>query len=199
MNVVVASDVHALSAASRGVPSTCNLPVIMNLSPLKLLALGALALLAPACVLIDDSETASQPLEPGYTECGDPNNEYDRYSVCHPNQYCYYYKMGWCSDGCLSNDNCAQDQRCVKTDAEDRGTCQNLKRPTDDPREPANRPGLTLCGTASGEHNTCQLGYYCADPGISACAPGCLSSANCDLDQGCDKAPGTQIGVCADL
>jgi hypothetical protein len=107
--------------------------------------------------------------------------------------------MGWCNNGCLSNDNCAADQRCVKSDDEDRGTCQNSKRPTDDPREPNNRNGLTLCGTNDGVRTTCELGYFCADPGAALCEPGCLSDANCGYEQGCEKAPGEHVGVCTRL
>jgi hypothetical protein len=165
---------------------------------MRLSALFLLAALSPACLIMDDGGAEEDALDPGYTHCGDPDLEDTyRYSLCQPSQYCNIYNSGWCSPGCLSNDNCAPDQRCVKGDADDVGTCQNAKRPTDDPREPENRPGVTICGTNDGVRSTCELGYFCADPGAALCEPGCLSSANCDRDERCAKAEGAHVGVCA--
>lgn len=96
------------------------------------MALGA----APGCVFIDEGPFgASQADEQGYTECGDFFADPGDHIYCQPGQYCVDPTFSECEAGCLSNENCAEDQRCVKGDGYDIGTCQaKIKRPASQPR-----------------------------------------------------------------
>lgn len=58
--------------------------------------------------------------------------------------------------------------------------------------------GYTECGDFLGGA-TCSPGQYCADPGFSECALGCLSDVNCASNQACVKAGNAQIGVCENV
>jgi hypothetical protein len=97
---------------------------------LTCLLLGALVALSPACIMLD-SDSGRQ----GYTECGDflASSPFEK-NYCQPGQYCFDATWSDCRPGCTSNQNCAEDQRCVKADGENLGTCQNAKRPATNPR-----------------------------------------------------------------
>ena len=73
--------------------------------------------------------------EQGYTECGDFLAPHGDMNMCQPGQYCEDPTFSDCVEGCLSNVNCAEDQRCVKADGTNIGTCQaEIKRPASNPR-----------------------------------------------------------------
>ncbi len=74
------------------------------------------------CVAIDSMPDPNPVLEPGYTQCGDPAKP-KRYAICQPSQYCYSDYFGDCSLGCLSEDNCTENQRCEKPEGENVGVC----------------------------------------------------------------------------
>lgn len=155
----------------------------------KLVMASVFLVCTPACLLLDGPVLWDSP-EPGYTECGDFVSNGTVY--CTPNQYCEDPTFSECALGCLSNDNCADDQRCVKSDGTDIGTCQAKVKI----REPGSRAGLTPCGEKFGEEVTCQPGSYCESSVFSNCDPGCLSDANCLTNQTCDKSSGEQVGIC---
>jgi hypothetical protein len=153
----------------------------------------ALALLSPACLISDDGE------DQGYTECGDfLSGGVFESNYCQPGQYCVDPTFSECADGCLSNENCAEDQRCVKGDGTNLGTCQNaVKHPATQPRmEQTTEGGVTPCGTSFGQAISCQPGQFCADQRISSCELGCLSDFNCADSQLCIKQDGEDIGSC---
>lgn len=73
------------------------------------------------CIAWDDVAPAELNLEPGYTECGDQRIP-DSFAVCQPSQHCQSYRYGICAPGCLSEDNCTENQTCQKTD-DNTGIC----------------------------------------------------------------------------
>ncbi len=85
------------------------------------------------CVVIEGDDEQDRQ---GYTECGDFLAPSDKdYNWCPPGQYCADPTFSECISGCLSNENCAEDQRCIKADGDNVGTCQNeIKRPASNPR-----------------------------------------------------------------
>lgn len=155
------------------------------------LALAATLLLTPACLIAEDGE------EQGYTECGDflAAGVFEK-NYCQPGQYCDDPTFSECVDGCLSNENCAEDQRCVKADGTQIGACQNKgKHPATEPRI-TTPTGATACGTFSGEEVMCQPGQYCEDSRFNRCELGCLSDGNCAPNQLCIKESGEDVGSC---
>jgi hypothetical protein len=165
-----------------------------------------LALLgAPGCLLMADDECAGHVSmyegRPGYTPCGEPLYDSCEPRYCGPNKYCAIESFGTCATGCLSNDNCAGDQRCVKSDGMSHGTCQNeIKRNPSDPRETMydrdDTRGFTSCGPTLRDSVTCQPGQHCEDPRDALCSPGCLSDLNCTSDHRCEKEPDALLGAC---
>lgn len=57
----------------------------------------------------------------GVTACGNNLREDVK---CQAGQYCEDQTLSICTDGCLSNTNCADDQECIKADGENKGSCQ---------------------------------------------------------------------------
>ncbi len=162
-----------------------------------------------------DDRTAER-LAPGYTPCGDaPNQSYG--VICHPNQYCSSQTFANCSTGCLSNDNCTDEQRCFKQYNQDVGTCVDRGEDVDnqhssggednhsesqnvgenDGDDPSSEQGYTTCGTGVSQ-TTCHPNQYCADDYWGDCELGCLSNDNCAGDQRCDKQEGEHVGICVD-
>ncbi|MEC9442972.1 MAG: hypothetical protein VYE40_17900 [Myxococcota bacterium] len=95
--------------------------------------LGALAMMwvGQGCII----DLAPEADEPGYTQCGDFLADPGQKNYCQPGQYCEDPTFSECIEGCLSNENCADDQRCVKSDGQNVGTCQaEIKRPASNPR-----------------------------------------------------------------
>lgn len=58
-------------------------------------------------------------LPPGQTDCGGTG------IICQAGQYCADPTFGTCENGCLSNDNCSDDQTC-DLDGGSPGTCVNI-------------------------------------------------------------------------
>lgn len=165
-----------------------------SISQLTLAA--SLLLLAPACLIADSGE------EQGYTECGDflAAGAFES-NYCQPGTHCVDPTFSECAEGCLSNENCAEDQRCVKRDGTNVGTCQNTgKQPASNPRD--GKPGgevsagVTPCGSFGDEEIMCQPGQFCEDARFSRCELGCLSDLNCTDSQRCVKAAGADVGSC---
>ena len=141
----------------------------------------------------DDDERASKHLAQGYTPCGDePHQTYG--VICHPNQYCSSQRFARCSTGCLSNDNCTEEQRCAKSDGRDIGTCVDLDAEADE--SDGLDPGYTRCGDGAYER-TCHPNHYCADDYWADCEIGCVSNDNCTNEQRCEKA-GHHVGTCVE-
>ena len=141
------------------------------------------------------SSESPQQLAQGYTPCNDyPNPTYG--VICHPNQYCGSQSMGWCFRGCLSEDNCTENQVCVK-DGRDVGTCISHEEYEVRTGQTELDPGFTSCGNpSSSRHSICQPGQYCADSTWGHCYLGCLSELNCTENQFCEKEPGEHLGIC---
>ena len=153
------------------------------------LALTALALqFSTACLILDG---AGEETRPGYTECGDFLS--DGEVMCVPGTYCEDPTFSECVAGCLSNDNCNDEQRCIKSDGDNFGTCQHPKN------RPDAQSGATPCGSFGGEETTCAPGSYCEDARFSRCEPGCLSSANCGSDAFCDVPGDDPVGICREM
>ncbi len=55
----------------------------------------------------------------GITGCGTTGK------VCQAGQYCSDETFGYCSAGCLSNNNCSSEQECIKPAGQNEGTCQS--------------------------------------------------------------------------
>ena len=176
---------------------------------------AALALVLSGCVMIDSDDgdgidDEQQRLAPGYTPCGDAPDDTNTV-ICHPNQYCASQTFARCEEGCLSNDNCTDDQHCFKEYGEDIGTCvdaiaddggeseygsseESFSEDDSDNNNGSER-GYTSCGTGLDE-STCHPNQYCADDYWGDCELGCLSNDNCAEDQECVKDADEDVGSC---
>lgn len=158
-----------------------------------------LSVMSSGCLVFNDGPLFGDAPEQGYTECGDFLADPGQDIMCPPGRYCEDPTFSECADGCLSNENCAEDQRCVKADGTQIGSCQaEVKRPASNPRgvEGNERPaGLTSCGEGDNA-STCQPGQYCDNAYFGLCDEGCLSDLNCGDEQLCEKAPGEDVGSC---
>jgi hypothetical protein len=143
-------------------------------------------MLAPGCLIID--QTGGEEMSRGYNECGDFGADGTVY--CQPGEYCEDPTFSDCKPGCLSNENCAEDQRCVKSDGRQVGACQNKGK------QERERSGVVQCGEFAGETQYCQPGQYCEDATFSDCEPGCLGDYNCPPEEICFKAMGEDVGSC---
>lgn len=131
----------------------------MNTSLFTLPAVALATLLLVAC-----GTTTSPTPEAGFTRCGGV--------TCQPGQYCLNETFDNCTDGCLSNINCAADQVC-DTDAFN-PTCINTSAPP--PMMDAAVDGLGACQAACDHFQTCGLG--------AADTAGCRSQcASLTMDQ----------------
>ena len=75
--------------------------------------------LVGACVFVDDES------ERGFVECGDDN----RVVTCQPGTYCTSPLLASCMEGCVSDANCLEHEKCLKDDDHDRvGSCIPTKR-----------------------------------------------------------------------
>ncbi len=93
--------------------------------------------------------------------------------VCKAGQYCQDQNLAICESGCLSDDNCASNQTCVKTSGANVGACQNVSSPEPDVTStPDQGPGPTdtPCRSACDEARTC--GFLSATE-VAACKQGC--------------------------
>lgn len=149
----------------------------------RLLTALALLFAMSGCLFIDDHPDSKRQ---GFTYCGDFLDE----TYCQPGQYCEDATFSKCEPGCLSSANCSDDQVCVKSNNQDIGTCQNKGKQTPPPN------GTTSCGERGGEPVMCQAGQYCESPTFGRCELGCLSNANCAIDQSCVKAADQNVGTC---
>jgi hypothetical protein len=136
-------------------------------------------------------------LAQGYTPCND-FPEPRRGVICHPNQYCAGQHLAFCASGCLSEDNCTEEQVCVKQSGYNVGSCVSReslewRRNTDDLD-----PGYTACGDPTNERrfSICHPNQYCDSDTLGICSLGCLSEYNCTERQYCDKYPGDHVGAC---
>ena len=88
---------------------------------LEVLLLAAVALFSAAgCIIIEDEE-----LERGYVLCGDGDEEI----ICQPGTYCSSPLLRICHEGCVSDANCLEHERCLKEEEGDRtGTCVREER-----------------------------------------------------------------------
>lgn len=75
-----------------------------------------------ACMEAATLPDPNPDLKPGYTQCGDPYDPH-YYEICQPSQYCYSSFLGDCSGGCLSEENCTDNQICAKEAGENVGVC----------------------------------------------------------------------------
>jgi hypothetical protein len=95
----------------------------------------------------------------GYTDCGGV--------TCSPGQYCNDPRFAECYDGCLSDANCLDNQRCATEAASP--TCVNVSGPPATPDGGASTGGLGACQAACDHFQTCGLGA--AD--TADCRTGC--------------------------
>ena len=156
-------------------------------------------LLTAGCgdLIMGTQEREDRKLAQGYTPCNDfpdPTNGV----ICHPNQYCSSQRLGICHTGCLSEDNCSEEQTCVKQSNRSIGTC--LSREEQESRRTGEDldPGYTACGDDNNpsRFQICHPNQYCYSDYFGSCSLGCLSEHNCTEQQRCVKQPGEHIGVC---
>lgn len=159
------------------------------------LGLVMVAGLAQGCLVFGQDD-----VKQGYTECGDFFADIGDHIYCQPGTYCADSTFSECKMGCTSNENCAEDQRCVKADGTQLGACQaTIKRPATEPRNGATsgsaRDGETRCGDGD-RMRTCPANQYCSNAYFGLCDAGCVSDANCASEQLCVKAAGRNNGTC---
>lgn len=133
---------------------------------------------------------ASCDAEPGFTRCIGAPTQSDpsvMENCCQPGQYCEDPMFERCTPGCLSDENCAADQTCVKASQQSVGTCEAIGTAPCDAE-----PGFTGCMGIC-----CQPGQFCMNPSLQFCAVGCLSEENCAADQACDLSTGSP-GFCVE-
>lgn len=143
------------------------------------------------------SATGERPtqLAPGYTPCNDyPNPTYG--VICHPNQYCGNQSFGRCYTGCLSEDNCTENQACVKN-GRSIGTCISNDELEGRAEGQELDEGYTACGNpGTTRYSVCHPGQYCSSSYWGDCSLGCLSERNCTENQYCEKQSGAHVGIC---
>lgn len=90
----------------------------------KSLLMGCLILGLYACGDDNNVENEENPAstKTGRTQCGEVGGDKQ---YCEANRYCADQILSRCADGCASNNNCAEDQTCVKSAGEDFGSCMN--------------------------------------------------------------------------
>lgn len=127
------------------------------------------------------SETGGM-LDPGVTDCTPPGLPQ---VLCQAGQYCEDMVLGMCTNGCLSNANCAADQTCEKAGGANEGTCQNVGG--DGPTEAEFCAKLLVCDP-SGTMEQCSTIYKGTNEGCHTC----VVDGNCgDINNGaCDAACG---------
>lgn len=148
----------------------------------QLLLLFPFALTAAACTG-DDARPGGG--NRGYTDCGGV--------TCSPGQYCNDPRFAECYDGCLSDANCLENQRCA-TEASS-PTCVNLTTPP--PMADAGTPpagGLAACQAACDHFQTCGLGA--AD--TADCRMGCggLSPDQQQVVANCNGTACSNVTTC---
>ncbi len=160
--------------------------------------LSALAFVC-GCIGLDDdgyNHQDGRALAQGYTPCNDAPGANPEGVICSPNQYCGDQKMNWCFRGCLSDDNCSDEQICSKKPGNNVGSCltwediQPVQRDLD--------PGYTACGDERipVAFEICQPSQHCESYRDGRCVSGCLSEDNCTENQTCQKDEGKNTGVC---
>ncbi|HVZ36678.1 MAG TPA: hypothetical protein VG963_29820, partial [Polyangiaceae bacterium] len=98
--------------------------------------------------------------------------------TCSAGQYC---DNSLCSNGCLSDDNCASNQSCDKQAGENVGTCQT--HGTADKDCPAYVRKCVACG---GDNDECQRQCDVANAECTSCVvsqSGCILSSCINLCQ----------------
>lgn len=171
----------------------------MSYKVLKACAVVMVGGLLQGCLVLGDGPLFGDEPKQGYTECGDFLADPGEDIMCPPGKYCEDPTFSECSDGCLSNENCADDQRCVKADGKQVGSCQaEIKKPASNPRGDKStglQQGFTQCGEGE-DQATCQPGQYCSNAYFGLCDNGCLSDLNCGEEQLCVKEAGEDEGSC---
>jgi len=121
-------------------------------------------------------------LDPGVTDCTPPGLPQ---VLCQAGQYCQDSVLGMCTNGCLSNANCAADQTCEKVGGANEGTCQNVGG--GGPTEAEFCEKLLVCDP-SGTMEQCSTIYKGTNEGCHTC----VVDGNCgDINNGsCDAACG---------
>lgn len=180
---------------------------MITLSPLRwigffllLTTLGCVEFLDPMSPARERDEREDRALAQGYTPCNDfPDPTYG--VICHPNQYCGSQRFGTCYSGCLSEDNCTEEQVCIKRSGRNTGSCVS-RESLEERRSTENLdPGYTACGdpTYDSRFAICHPGQYCESDYWGSCSLGCLSEYNCTERQYCDKSTREHVGVCMPL
>jgi len=117
----------------------------------------------------------------GTTQCGADFTE-----TCAAGQYCSDPTFSRCSNGCLSNANCAGDQTCSIPSGQSVGACQNNQTTPDGPTEQAFCDKLSACQFPE----DCSQAYAAT----SVACHTCVIEENCsdilDFDGACDSACG---------
>jgi len=122
-------------------------------------------------------------LDPGVTDCTPPGLTQ---VLCQAGQYCEDSVLGICTNGCLSNANCAADQTCEKAGGANEGTCQNVGG--SGPTEAEFCDKLLTCDPA-GTMAQCSTLYKATNEGCH----NCIVDGNCGdiINNGsCDAACG---------
>lgn len=113
----------------------------------------------------------------GRTPCGNFPDLQDKF--CQAGQYCEDMTISSCASGCLSDNNCANNQTCAKEDGENVGSCQN-------------KPGSVdaACDAVCAKMQACdpmvtaeQCNQFCA--GVSSECRACVADANCADPEEC--------------
>lgn len=73
---------------------------------------------------VEEETTSYAHSYSGYTTCGDFFAPGRGVNQCHPGSYCSNATFSKCTPGCLSDQNCSQEQVCQKHPGQPTGTCQ---------------------------------------------------------------------------
>ena len=102
--------------------------------------------------------------------------------ACNAGQYCDAEDFHTCKPGCLSDDNCAENQHCVLCGSDAIGVCRNCDQSA------ATVCGCevdTFAGMACADQGKPSLGMKCASgqqPTVSGCTPGQFDGEWCCPD-----------------
>jgi hypothetical protein len=123
----------------------------------------------------DSSDDGGIPTGNGVTPCGNFPDEMPK--SCQAGQYCVDEILSDCSNGCLSDTNCTDDQLCVKESGEDVGSCQT-------------EGTATTCEAVCEKLQACdpsvtdtQCNQFCS--GVNDACRACVVEANCGDDEAC--------------
>ena len=102
--------------------------------------------------------------------------------ICAAGQYCADQNFQDCQNGCLSNDNCAGDQTCIKAAGEDVGSCQNNTTTPTGPTVEEFTTKCLACGLDTVTADQCAQIYNA----VSEACRTCIVASNCNDETACE-------------